>query len=160
MLRSQLLKNFGCCQATKQHVALISQTFSNPTSISLSEIHTYVLTSLRNLRYLRASTLIDSTCHLVTGLLEASGNQLTCQIVVDVNDTDFSFICDKCPSLLCLHLSFDSDQNIQSHRTYKEAKPDIMHVPNLHVESVRFPQLFLIKYYTSYKTINRMHQIS
>jgi hypothetical protein len=68
------------------------------------------------------------------------------QNFVDVNGTDFSFICDKCPSLLCLRLCFDSDQNIQRHRTYKEAKTDNMHVPN--VESVRFLHLFLTRYHT------------
>ena len=93
---------------------MMSQKFSNPTSLSLSIIYTYVLMLLRNLRNLRSFILIDSTCHLVVGLLEASGNQLTCQNVVDVNGTDFSSICDKCPSLLCLRLCFDSDPNIQS----------------------------------------------
>jgi len=79
------------------------------------------------------------------GLQEASGNQLTCQNFVDVNGTDFRFICDKCPSLLCLRLCFDSDQSIQSYRTYKEAKPGNMHVPN--VESLRLLQLSLTKYH-------------
>jgi len=105
-----------------------------------------VSTSLRNLRLLWGFNLIDSTCRLLVVLLEASRQQLTCQKFVDVNGTDFSLVCDKYPSLLCPSLCFDSDQSIQSHRTYKEAKPDNMHVPN--VESVRFLQLFLTKYHT------------
>jgi len=147
MLQSKLLKHTVCSQVTKQHISLISQKFSNPTSLSLSDMHTYVLTSLRNLRHLRGFSLIDSTCHLVVGLLEASGSQPTSQKFVDVNGKDFSFIGDKCPSLLYLLLCFDSDQSIQPHRTYKEAKPDNMHVPN--VESVRFLQLFLTKFIRS-----------
>lgn len=105
-----------------------------------------MLTLLRNLRHLWGFILIDSTFHLFVVLLEASGKQLTCQKFVDVNGTDFSFVCDKCPSLLCLRLCFDSDQSIQSHRTYTEAKPDHVLLPN--VESVRFLQLFLTKYHT------------
>ena len=38
ILPSQFLKNFVYSQATKQHIALISQKFSNPTSFSLSDI--------------------------------------------------------------------------------------------------------------------------
>lgn len=89
---------------------------------------------------------MDSTCYLVVSLMEATGNQLTCFNFVDVNGTKFNIICVKCPSLLCLRLCFYSDQNLQSHRQYREAKPDNIHAPN--VEYVRFRKLFLPKYHT------------
>jgi hypothetical protein len=144
ILRSQLLKNFGCSKATKQHIALISQKFPNLTSLSLSNIHTCMLTPLRNLQQLRAFTLIDSTFFLVEDFLQAAGSQLTCLDFVDVNGTDFNFICEKCPSLVCLHLCFDSIKNIQIYPKYNEGEPENNHVPN--IQSVKFLQLFLREY--------------
>jgi hypothetical protein len=146
MRRSQLLKSFSCSNATGRHISSISQKFSNLTSLSLSSVHQCVLTPLRNLKHLRVFTLIDSVFFLVEGLLEAAGHQLTCLNFVDVNGTDFNFICDNCPSLVCLHLCFDSDQNLLLHCKYKEDETEYTYTPK--IQSVKFLQLFLHEYHT------------
>lgn len=131
--RSQLIKDFGCSNATNQHITLISQKFSNFTSLSLSNIHTCMLTPLKNLQQLREFTLIDSTFFLVGDLIQAVGSQLTCLDFVDVKGTNFNFICDTCPSLVCLHHCFDSGQNIRIYPKYKKANLTISMYETYHL---------------------------
>jgi hypothetical protein len=139
--RSQLLKSFGWTCATKKHIETISQKFPNLTSLSLSNIHRCLLTPLRQLKYLQQFTLIDSSFFLVQELLTAIGSQLKCLKIVDVFGADFDFICQKCPSLICLHISFSLSGDLRLPRNYWKADP--RKLPVQVIPSVEFLQLEL-----------------
>jgi hypothetical protein len=102
-----LLKSFGCLNATEEHIDLISQ-FYNLTSLVLA--HTVsagtTLAPLGNLKHLKNFTLIKCAFCDVEEVLKTIGNQLICLRLVDVSNTDLSFISHNCLSLECLHLFF------------------------------------------------------
>lgn len=139
--RSQLLKNFGCDSPTKKHIVSISQNFSNLTSLSLSNIYKCFLTPLRNLKCLRQLTLMNSSFFLVQKLLTEIGTHLKCLKIVDVFHADFDFICEKCPSLICLHLSFGSSTDLRLPRRYW--KSDLSKHPVQAIPSLELLQLNL-----------------
>jgi hypothetical protein len=101
-----LLKTFGCLNATEEHIDLISQ-FYNLTSLVLSNtVSLRTLAPLGNLKHLKNFTLIKCAFRDVEEVLKPIGNQLICLRLVDVSNTDLSFISHNCLSLECLHLVF------------------------------------------------------
>jgi len=101
-----LVKSFGCSNAIDPHVNLISQ-FYNLTSLVLSNVsRVRTLAPLSHLKMLKNFTLIRTAFVFAQEVLKSIGNQLICLKLIDVWNTDFSFISHHCCSLECLHLHF------------------------------------------------------
>jgi hypothetical protein len=139
VLRSQLLKSFGCMNATKRHIAVIAK-FSNLTSLSLSYINGSSLTPLKDLKNLQNLFLQKSRFFLVRKLLIAIGNQLKCLNLINVVGTDFSFVSKYCRSLECLHLWFTKINDLRLPVNYLEPGADLL--PDPAFPTVESLQLF------------------
>ena len=129
-----LLKSFGCSNARDQHINLISQ-FYNLTSLVLSSASLVgTLAPLRHLKMLKNFTLIKSAFGDAEEVLKSIGNQLICLNLIDVWNTDFSFISHNCRSLECLHLYFSYSDELILPRNYISPEshslpfPDFPHV--------------------------------
>jgi hypothetical protein len=130
VLRSQLLKSFGCNGAIEQHICLIAQKFSNLTSLALSDIQNSPLTPLKDLKHLENFTLKRSSFSLAREILTAIGNQLKWLNIADVAGTDFIFIWEKCTSFLCLHLLFAVREDLSLPQNYKHSEPSYFRDPD------------------------------
>jgi hypothetical protein len=99
-----LLRSFGCANAKKSHIKLISK-FYNLTSLVLSSLlRVRTLAPLNSLKMLKNFSLVMTPFSVAQEFLQSIGNQLICIKLNDVSKTDFEFISRNCRSLKCLYL--------------------------------------------------------
>lgn len=101
---SSFLKRFACQNPRDTHIWLLTQTFQNLTSLSVTHIRNCNLTILKGLKHLSALTLKHGEFSRVKNLLAAVGRQLICLHLEQFEDLDFMFIVHTCISVRCLGL--------------------------------------------------------
>lgn len=148
-----LLKSFGCSNAIDPHINLISQ-FYNLTSLVLSSVsRVRTLAPLRHLKMLKNFTLIRSAFILAQEVLKSIGNQLICLNLIDVWNTDFSFISQNCRSLQCLHLYFSYSYKLILPPNYLNPESHSLPIPDFpHVVAL---QLYLTDDLARYYVLSR-----
>jgi hypothetical protein len=94
-----LLTSFGCANAKESHIIFISK-FYNLTSLVLSSLlRVKTLAPLESLKMLKNFALVRTAFIVAQEFLQSIGNQLICLNLIDVWETDFSFISYNCRSL-------------------------------------------------------------
>jgi hypothetical protein len=111
---SQFLKRFACQNPKDTHIWLLTNTFQNLTSLSVTRIGNCNLTLLKGLKHLSELTLKYGDFSCVKDLLTAVGRQLICLHLELIEDLDFMFIVRTCISVRCLGI-----------RSYTEFLPNV-----------------------------------
>jgi hypothetical protein len=101
---SLFLKRFACQNPKDTHIWLLTNTFQNLTSLSVTRIGNCNLTLLKGLKHLSELTLKYGDFSRVKDLLEAVGRQLICLHLELIENLDFVFIVRTCISVRCLGL--------------------------------------------------------
>jgi len=152
-----LLKSFGCSNVIDPHINLISQ-FYNLTSLVLSNVsRVRTLAPLRHLKMLKNFTLIRSAFIFAQEVLKSIGNQLICLNLIDVWNTDFSFISHSCRSLECLHLHFSYSYKLILPPNYLNPESHSLPLPDF--PNVVALQLYLTEDLARYYVLSRFHNL-
>jgi hypothetical protein len=114
---SLLLKSFGCDNPLKDHIDLLVNNFQNLTSLSLRNVQTFSVTRLNRLTHLRNFTITYMPLNLAGEILQVIGFQLKYLDITVRTVSDLKSICDYCPLLHCLHISFHRGLCHQSEST-------------------------------------------
>jgi hypothetical protein len=159
-----LLKSFGCANALDAHIKLISK-FYNLTSLVLSSLsRVRTLAPLGSLKMLKNFTLVRTAFFVVQEVLQSIGNQLICLNLIDVWNTDFSFISHNCRSLECLHLFFSCHYklilpgNYLNPESYSLPLPDFPHVVALYLYLTEDPARdYVLSRFRNLKTLSLVY---
>ncbi|GFG32660.1 hypothetical protein Cfor_07547 [Coptotermes formosanus] len=133
-----LLKSFGCLNATDGHIETISQFYNLTSLVMANPKPSASLAPLSNLKLLKNLRLIGCKFSDVQEVLESIGKQLTCLNLVDVSNTDFSFISQNCRSLECLHLCFSFSHELLLPPNYLNPESHSLPLPD-------FPHVFSLQ---------------
>ncbi|PNF32621.1 hypothetical protein B7P43_G17931 [Cryptotermes secundus] len=101
---SAFLKRFACQNPRDTHIWLLTETFQNLTSLSVTRIRNCNLNALKRLKHLSALTLKHGDFSHVEELLAAIGRQLISLHLELIEDLNFMFIVRTCISVRCLGL--------------------------------------------------------
>ena len=152
-----LLTSFGCSNTIDPHINLISQ-FYNLTSLVLSNVsRVRTLAPLRHLQMLKNFTLIRTAFIFAQEVLKSIGNQLICLNLIDVWNTDFSFISHNCRALECLHLYFSYSYKLILPPNYLNPESHSLPLPDFpHVVAL---QLYLTEDLARHYVLSRFRNL-
>jgi hypothetical protein len=106
---SQFLKRFAFQNPRDTHIWLLTDTFHNLTSLSVTRIGNCNLTILKGLKHLSELTLKYGDFSRVKDLLAAVGRQLVSLHLELIEDLDFTFVVHTCISVRCLGLRLNTE---------------------------------------------------